>query len=254
MTCRCDIHVCPTPFAIAAGLSLLPRAPGIFPDWRENILFAIGREPALAHWRAREPSDIGLMLAEMGAYVLDVTSFYDQLIANESYLGTAQLSGTQRRLVSLLGYLPRAATGSSVWLAAEADGVRLVALPVRTAIRSGEFNGNPPQVFELGAAVQIEPRVNRLDINRVPGTLLPSTLAGVPVQRGSVRVGPGELVVLATGGSLMTTRIASALRMLLRVRDAVTQLSFTTSLTPPAGPAEAEARIVQAITRAQKGS
>jgi hypothetical protein len=245
MTCRCDIHVCPTPFAIPAGLSLLPRAPGLFPDWRENILFAIGREPALAPWRAREPGDIGLMLAEMGAYVLDVTSFYDQLIANESYLGTARLSGTQRCLVSLLGYLPRPATGSSVWLAAEADGVRLVTLPAGTAIRSGEFSGNPPQVFELGATVQVEPRVNRLDINRVPATLLPSTMTSVPVQRGTVRVGPGELVVLAAGSSLLTTRIAGYLPMLLRVRDAVARLNFTTSIAPPAGSTYAGTRLLK---------
>jgi hypothetical protein len=245
MTCRCDIHVCPTPFAIPACLAWLPRAPGLFPDWRENILYAIGLEPALAHWRAREPGDLGLMLAEMGAYVLDVTSFYDQLIANESYLGTAHLTGAQRQLISLLGYVPRPAVGSNVWIAAEADGVRLVALPAGTAIRSGAFDGNPPQVFEIGAAFTVEPRINRLDINRVPAALLPSPMSSIEVRRGSVRVGPGTLVVLDAGGTLSVTRIAGALPMLLRARDSVTKLDFTTALTPPAGSTYAGSRLLK---------
>src|SRR5436190_1304924 len=98
MTCLCDQHGCPAPLAIQAGLSVVPRAPGLFADWRRQLLAAIGREPPLDGWRAREPGDLGLMLLDMGAYVLDVTSFYDQLVANESYLATARLTGAQRRL------------------------------------------------------------------------------------------------------------------------------------------------------------
>ncbi len=106
------------------------------PDWRcchvrqgpsptgaPSLLFAVGRESELDGWRAREQGDLGLMLVEMGAYVFDVASFYDQLIANESYLSTAGLDGAQRRHVGLLGYLPRPGIGSEARLAiAEADG------------------------------------------------------------------------------------------------------------------------------------
>lgn len=67
MSCRCDEHHCATPLAIAAGLALLPRQIGAFPDWRRSLLAAVGREAALDDWRAREPGDLGLMLVEMGA-------------------------------------------------------------------------------------------------------------------------------------------------------------------------------------------
>lgn len=245
MSCRCDEHHCPTPLAIAAGLALLPRAPGLFPDWRRSLLAGVGREPALDDWRAREPGDLGLMLVEMGAYMLDVTSFYDQLVANESYLPTARLAGAQRRHVSLLGYQPRPAVGSSVWLAAEADGTRVVDLPAGTAIRSGEFDGNPPQVFELDADASVEPRVNRMDVQRVRATELPSPLASVSVRGGTVRVRAGDLVVLSAGGALAATRIATAQPLLLRIRDAVTQLSFTTALVPAAGATYDGARLLK---------
>jgi hypothetical protein len=245
MSCFCDEHHCPTPLAIAAGLACLPRAPGLFDDWRRGLLAAVGREPALDDWRAREPGDLGLMLVEMGAYVLDVTSFYDQLVANESYLATSRLTGTQRRHVALLGYKPRPAVGASVWLAAQADGTRLVTLPAGTAIRSGEFEGNPPQVFELGEDAIVEPRVNQMAVDRVRSTLLPSPITGLPARTGSVRVRSGEVLVLDAGGALAATRLATSGALFLRIRDAVTQLTFTTPITPAAGATYAGARLLK---------
>jgi hypothetical protein len=246
MNCPCDVHVCPAPMAIAAGLACLPRAPGLFPDWREGLLAAVGREPALDGWRAREPGDLGLMLVEMGAYVLDVASFYDQLVANESYLGTARLEGQQRRHISLLGYRPRPAVASSVWLAAEADGTRVVQLPAGTAVRSGEFDGNPPQVFELDADAAVEPRVNRLEVDRVPASALPSPLTGLPVKTASLRARGGELLVLQMGSSLAVTHASTTMLLLLRIRQAVTQLGFNPAVTPPAGATYQNTRVLKA--------
>lgn len=246
MSCPCDVHVCPRPVAIAAGLACLPRAPGLFADWREGLLAAVGREPALDGWRAREPGDLGLMLIEMGAYVLDVASFYDQLVANESYLTTARLEGQQRRHISLLGYRPRPAVASSVWLAAEADGTRVVPLPAGTAVRSGEFDGNPPQVFELDAEAAVEPRVNRLEVDRVPASALPSPLTGLPVKTASLRARGGDLLVLEMGSSLAVTRASTAMLLLLRIRQAVTQLGFNPSVLPPAGATYQNTRVLKA--------
>ncbi|HTE38337.1 MAG TPA: baseplate J/gp47 family protein [Reyranella sp.] len=249
MSCLCDEHHCPFPLRIVAGLTTLPRALATFPDWRLDVLFAMGQQPELADWRAREPGDFGVMLVEMCAYVLDVTSFYDQLVANESYLATAKLAGAQRRHVSLLGYLPRPAFGSRVSLAAEADGVRLVTLPAGTAIRSGAFDGQPPQIFELGKTLTVEPRVNKLAIDRVRETLLPSPATGLPVTAGSLRARPGELLVLSAGGALMTTHMAGHALMALRIRAPVTYVSFATSLTPPAGATYAGARLLRSGAR-----
>ena len=44
------------------------------------------------------------MLLEMWAYVSDVLGFYDERIANETYLRTAHRRPSLRRLVELLGY------------------------------------------------------------------------------------------------------------------------------------------------------
>lgn len=243
MTCDCDRTHCAPPFKIPAGLALLPRAPGLFPDWRRWLLAAVGREPQLDNWRAREPGDLGVMLVEMAAYVFDVTSFYDSRVANDSFLATAVLAGRQRQLVALLGYLPRPAVGTAVWLAAEADGPRVVALPAGTAFRSGEFDGNPPQVFELDSAAAIDPRINKLDVDRVRATLLPSPLASVMARSVSVRVEPGTRLLFDFGSALAAARVASVATAVLRVRDVVSRITLAATVAPSAGATHAGTRV-----------
>lgn len=235
MSCDCDITHCAPAWMISAGLSELPRAPGLLSDWRRSLLAAVGRESDLDDWRARETGDLGLMVVEMAAYVFDVASFYDQRVANESYLHTARLIGAQRQLVALLGYVPRPAIGSSVWLAAEANGSRVVHLPAGTAFRSGEFDGNPPQLFELEATTAIDARINKLDVQRVRATTLPSPLAYLLARSVSVRVRAGDRLLLDFAGTLAAATVASVSTEVLRIRDAVSRVTLTSSVTPPTG-------------------
>jgi predicted phage baseplate assembly protein len=146
--CPCDVLDHPRKPVIPAGLSALPRQLHGLPEYRLAMLRDIPLFPPLSGWRAREGDDLGVMLLEMWAYVLDILAFYDARIANETYLRTAVLRPSLRKLVELIGYQPCPAVGASVVLAAIADGKKLVKLPPRTAFRSGAFDGQPPQVFE----------------------------------------------------------------------------------------------------------
>ncbi|MBD0255685.1 MAG: hypothetical protein ICV83_08190 [Cytophagales bacterium] len=173
--CTCDNFVHPQPLRIDAGLQRLPRQIALFPQYRRAMLHALQTEKVtlidkdnqlvelepLSQWRATGKDDLGLMLLEMWAYLADALSFYDEVLANEAYLRTSTLRPHLRQLVALLGYRPRPAVGSVVYLAAFADGRLPVRLPAGTAFRSGAFGGNPPQVFELEDATQIHPLTNR---------------------------------------------------------------------------------------------
>ena len=162
--CPCDSCVHPFPLNIGAGLKDLPRQIAGFPQFRRAMLFEVRNHPPLNHWYARQPDDLGIMLLEMWAYVCDAITFYDKVIAQEAYLRTAHLRPSLRRLIALLGYLPRPAVASIVYLSALADGRQLVTLPAGTAFRSGAFGDNPPQVFELEGSVVIHPLTNRWNI------------------------------------------------------------------------------------------
>ena len=158
--CPCDELEHPAKPVIAAGLPALPRQLAGLPEYRLAMLRDIPLHLPLTGWRAREGDDLGVMLLEMWAYVLDILGFYDERIADESYLRTAVLRPSLRKLVELIGYQARPALGASVVLAVIADGKKLIKLPPRTGFRSGAFNGQPPQVFETEIDHSIHPLKN----------------------------------------------------------------------------------------------
>jgi hypothetical protein len=167
MSSSCPCDTLPEPrVQIAAGLSALPRQIRSFPEVRQRLLQGLSdpNRDALADWRAREGRDLGLMLLEMWAYVSDVVNFYDERIANETYLRTAAQDPSQRktlrRLVEGIGYRPAPGTAGRAVLAAVADGRVGVTVAAGTAFRSSAFAGQPPQVFELETDTPIHPFKN----------------------------------------------------------------------------------------------
>ena len=176
--CQCDQFTHPELLNIGAGLETLPRQIASFAEFRRAMLKSIKEQEIeiidannvlvkikpLTHWRARDKDDLGIMLLEMWAYICDSLSFYDQVLANETYLKTSYLRPNLRKLVALLGYIPRPAVGSVVELAAIADGRLQLKLPTGTAFRSGAFEGNPPQVFELEADTFVHSLFNKFKI------------------------------------------------------------------------------------------
>ena len=101
------------------------------------------------------------MWLEMWAYIADVLAFYDERIANESYLRTAARRSSLRRIVELLGYTPRSGIAASATVAALAEGAVAVSLPPGTGFRSSPFAAETPQVFETTASLTIHPLKNQ---------------------------------------------------------------------------------------------
>src|SRR5512139_3912484 len=190
--CPCDKLKHPAQPDIAAGLVSLPRQLAAFPEYRLAMLRDIPTYPPLARWRARAGKDLGIMLIEMWAYVLDVLGFYDERIANESYLRTALLRPSLRKLAGLIGYLPRPALGASVDLGAIADGVKVVSLPPRTGFRSDAFDGEPPQVFETEVEQTIHPLTNQWQLGAVRDRLPGDALL---FETGSAALAKGQLIL-----------------------------------------------------------
>jgi predicted phage baseplate assembly protein len=218
--CVCTPVAHPPPLSIPAGLTQIPRQVAGFAEFRQAMLAAVRRFPALNRWRARGEDDFGIMHLEMWAYVAHVQAFYDETIAHEAYLRTARRRPSLRRLVGLLGYLPQPAVAASVTLAALAQGRRSILVPQGLAFRSAAFDGQAPQVFELDAPTTIHPFFNQWPL----AAPVPKTLGGT------------ERSATQTFGQLLLTP-ASALKkddgVLVRVggSEAHTQLSTVTQVT-----------------------
>jgi hypothetical protein len=171
--CPCDTVIFPAPLKIPAGLTNLPRQIGMFGDFRNALLREIHNNSALAEWNARNAGDLGVMLFEMWAYICDNVSFYDKLTADETYIGTAQTESSLRKLVGLIGYRPRPATSAQAFVAAIADGLKEILVPQGVGFRSGAFDDEAPQVFEVTQATTIHPLHNKWRLPAPP----PGTVA-----------------------------------------------------------------------------
>ena len=206
-SCGCGQPPHPPPPLIPPGLPALTlRQLAGFPEYREAMLSAIPTKPPLAAWGARGAADLGVMLIEAWAYLLDVTAFYDARVAERSYLGTAPDATSAARLTALLGHRPRPAMAARVVLAAEADGADPVVLPKGTAFLSEPFGAEPPQVFELAHETVLWPARNRWELAPVrPGSA-----------DGALRFLPGRgpsagsvLTVWGPGGAAAALRVAA---------------------------------------------
>jgi hypothetical protein len=200
VNCPCDDFVHPAPLSIDAGLSVLPRQIATFATFRHAMLRALPTQPALAEWRARGDQDLGVMLLEMWAYVCDVVAFYDETIAHESYLRTARLTPSVRKLVALLGYRPRPAVAARARLAVAAGGRLPLVLPAGTAFRSSSFGSEPPQVFELDADTRVHPLLNGWSLAPVRPATIAAGTTQLWLAPDSAKVQRGDRLLLLTTG------------------------------------------------------
>lgn len=159
--CSCETGIQTNLSSIPAGLSWLPRQIGTFASFRQAMLASARSQPILAAWKARGDQDFAMMLLEMWAYVSDVQAFYDEVIANECYLATAQQRTSVKKQIALLGHQPRPAVAATLPLVVECDGLSPVALPPAFAVMSSAFDGHPPQIFESYNSAALLPQNNR---------------------------------------------------------------------------------------------
>jgi hypothetical protein len=240
MNCICDEFIFPPDPQISPGLTRLHRQVGTFAEFRRALLrgasirttgllenhplwslrYLTERDrdglkkslQAIGQWRGRHPKDFGMMLIEMWAYVCDVTSFYDDVFAHESYVRTARRRDSMRKLVSPLGYIPRPAVAALAELAAYADAHRAVTLPIGTSFRSGAFAGSPPQIFELDVETTIHPLLNEwavLPVRRPTFGSVAQSRQTFLCEAGSVSVKAGDLVLLKVGSSRYARTVIS---------------------------------------------
>jgi hypothetical protein len=234
--CPCDGLLFPLEPAIAAGLDVLPRQAMGFAEYRQALLGSVRQYVPLTDWRARNGDDLGLMLVEWWAYVLDVVGFYDQQIAQASYLRTATDPAAVHRLTGLIGYRPRPAVGAEALLAAIADAGPDVLVPALTAFRSEAIGSEPPQVFESGAAFTISPRRNRWRL----APLRPSGADGTSTllfDIASLRLVKDARAVIRHGSTTSITQVTGIAPV--KALDGVTyaQVSASPPVAIPAGTA-----------------
>jgi hypothetical protein len=161
-----------------------------FTGFRRALLRPLPGEQAIGTWQPA-PGDLGLQVLEWWAYLGDVLTFYNERIANESYLRTATRPGSVANLVALLGYEPApgiAATGNLAVLSTPGNPAEPLVIPAGMSLSSTASPGVPSQTFEVDSTVTFTGPSN------IPVTPGPRTAFGHPVE-GT----PSVLSVLLAG-------------------------------------------------------
>jgi len=143
------------------GLSALKYRVGTHYSFKQSMLNAISKYPALDRLTSRYNDDFAVATLDAWATVLDVLSFYQERIINEGYLRTATERLSVLQLAKHISYKLKPGVAAGTFLAFsmnEAQGAPASAIiPVGTKVQSVPEQSQLPQVFETTA--QIEARV-----------------------------------------------------------------------------------------------
>ncbi|HEX2039848.1 MAG TPA: baseplate J/gp47 family protein [Acidimicrobiales bacterium] len=248
--CPCDAFVHPAFPWNPPGSPALRYRVGDWARFRRAMLSALPGERQLVRWRPTGHGDLALQVVEWWAYLADVLTFYNERIANESYLGTATLPESVRRLVAVLGYRPRPGIAATGTVAALLRGAGPVTLPRGLQLQSKPGPGKKPQTFEVDAAVTVEAPDETPSDPPPTGLLLASPTAKAVLLRGRVTgIEPGERLLLlprsgALSGAALVTVASLAPQRSPRGRTG-TLVTFTATPSVPAGAKAADYRLLR---------
>lgn len=151
-----------------AGLSAIAYRVGTHAQFKASMLTRLSgaKLPELGNLKTREDDDFTIALLDAWALVSDILTFYQERIANESYLRTATERASIIQLARLIGYELRPGVAASTYLAftletgAGAPGV--VPLAAGLKVQSIPGPGEKPQTFETVEAIEARPEWNVL--------------------------------------------------------------------------------------------
>jgi hypothetical protein len=164
----CEGIAVETPGAVfnRPGLSAIAYRVGTHSRFKASMLARLSAYPALAELRTRADDDFSIALLDAWASVADVLTFYQERIANESYLRTAAERRSLLELARLIGYRLRPGVAAGTHLAftletaAGAPSETTIAVGVKVQSLPGP--GEQPQTFETVEEITARPGWNAL--------------------------------------------------------------------------------------------
>jgi predicted phage baseplate assembly protein len=200
-----------TPLALAnrSGLSAITYRIGTHSEFKASMLAALSAstQPALRALQTREDDDFSIALLDACATLADVLTFYQERIANESYLRTATERRSLVELGALVGYRLRPGVAAGTCLAFTIEGAPgatgVASLDVGVKAQSVPGPGQQAQIFETVEKLEaraawnvLRPRLTRRQlIDADSQTVL---LSGITT---GLKAGDGLLLLHADGNA-----------------------------------------------------
>ena len=121
---------------------------------REDLLSRAAELPIGANWNTRSPSDFGVMLVDLWAYMGDVLHFYVDRAAAETFIGTATQRESVVALANLLDYepLPLDSSQATVTLVSTSAFTGPVVIPAYTSFVAPNRDANETTVYYVSTS------------------------------------------------------------------------------------------------------
>jgi hypothetical protein len=189
-----------------SGLPAIAYRVGTHTDFKQTLLARLSSTdyPALEQLTTRASDDYTIALCDSFAVLADVLTFYQERIANESWLGTASERRSVLMLARLLGYQlsPGVAAGTALaFMLESAPGMpslaaQPVTIPVGTRAQSIPDPNQDPQTFET-----IAPAAARVEWNAIPAqkserVVIQKGLSELYIAGTATQLAPGDAIVV----------------------------------------------------------
>src|SRR5215471_18260792 len=140
------------------GLSSISYRVGRWATFKESMLARLSSSdyPALTALKTRDNDDFTIAFVDATSVVLDILTFYQERLANESYLRTAGQLRSLVELSRLIGYEPAPGVAASTYVAftlktapgqAPDPSAPVITIPAGTQMQSVPAQGQKPQIF-----------------------------------------------------------------------------------------------------------
>ena len=139
-----------------SGLSAIGYRIGDYAQFKQSMLASLSSSkiPELADLRTREADDYTLALIDAVACAADVLTFYQERVANESYLRTATERVSLQEMAKLIGHRLRPGVAAETWLAFALETPRVA--PASLPPEPGAFVTGIPSALTLTVGLKVQ--------------------------------------------------------------------------------------------------
>src|SRR5271154_5181981 len=189
------------------GLASVAYRAGTWASFKESMRARLSSAdyPALAYLKTRDDDDFSIALLDAAAVVLDILTFYQERLANESYLRTATQLYSLTQLSRLIGYQPSPGVSASTYLAFTLKsatglptnpGTTAITIPAGSQVQSAPAQGQTPQPFATSVDILANPGWNAMPVaTGRPWKPRPGE-TGVYLAGTSTQLNPGDAILI----------------------------------------------------------
>jgi hypothetical protein len=184
------------------GLSAIAYRVGTQATFKAAMLAALSnsKRPVLQALRTRDDDDFSIALLDAAATVSDVLAFYQERIANESYLRTAGERRSILELAGLIGYALRPGMAASTFFAFTVDETpgapKKIDIDIGTKVQSIPAPGEKPQTFETVEKIEARSDWNALRPQRTVAQTIGRGTTEIWLRGVNTQLTPGDAILI----------------------------------------------------------